>query len=648
MNSRGSDVEKLVLNIDGMELEIERGQGFAAVLADTPIKARDRIVGLTIEGVLHDIHQPIHKGGATRLVMVDSEAGLHILRHSTSHIMAQAVRHLFPEVKLAIGPSIKDGYYYDFDFQEPISAQDLERVEEEMLKIVGEDQRFERFTQPRDEALRLYRSQDESYKVELIEDLGEEQELSFYRNGDFVDLCRGPHLPSTGFAGALKLLSIAGAYWRGDERNPMLTRIYGTSFFDAKALKSYLLRIEEAKRRDHRRLGKELELFSFHEEGPGFAFWLPKGMVVKNILLDFWREEHERAGYVEVQTPIILKKDLWVRSGHWENYRENMYTTQIDEIPFAIKPMNCPGGMLIYKERIHSYRDFPMRVGEVGLVHRHEKSGVLHGLFRVRSFTQDDAHIFMLPSQIKEEIIKVIQLTERIYSIFGFPYHLELSTRPEKSIGTDEQWELATRGLEDALKELEKDYEVKPKEGAFYGPKIDFHLEDCLGRLHQCATIQLDMSFPERFDLAYIDHEGKERRPVVIHRTVLGSMERFIGILVEHYGGRFPLWLSPTQVVVMPITRDHVEHANGIYMRLREEGFRVEIDDRNEKLGYKMREAEVKKIPYIVVIGAKEMETGTVSVRKGGRKDLGDMELEGFLALIKDEVEKKTGQDKLK
>jgi len=606
------------------------------------VKDKARVIGAVIEGVFFDIHQPITEGGAVRLVTVDSEEALNILRHSTSHIMAQAVKRLYPDVKLAIGPSIKDGYYYDFDFNDPISSQDLDRIEEEMRTIVEEDQKFERFTKSRDEALQIYKGQDETYKVALIEDLDEEQELSFYRNGDFVDLCRGPHLPSTGYAKVFRLLNIAGAYWRGDERNPMLTRIYGTSFFQPKSLKTYLLRIEEAKKRDHRRLGRDLELFSFHEEGPGFAFWLPKGVVLKNNLLDFWRKEHERAGYVEVQTPIILKKDLWVRSGHWDNYRENMYITEIDEVPFAIKPMNCPGGMLIYKERIRSYRDFPMRVGEVGLVHRHEKSGVLHGLFRVRSFTQDDAHIFMLPSQIKDEIIKVIQLTERIYSFFGFPYHLELSTRPEQSIGTDEQWDLATKGLEDALKELGKSYEIRPKEGAFYGPKIDFHLEDCLGRLHQCATIQLDMSLPERFDLSYIDNEGKEQRPVVIHRTVLGSLERFIGILIEHYGGRFPIWLAPTQIVVMPITRDHAEHAAEVFESLKSEGLRAEIDDRNEKLGYKMREAEVKKIPYIVVIGAKEMETGTVSVRKSGRKDLGSMKLPELLALMKDEIEKRS------
>ena len=641
-------MDKLSLKFDGTDVTLESGQSLASVIDDLPVKASDRVIGLIVDGILYDLHQPILRGGAARLVYTETDEGLDILRHSTSHIMAQAVKRLFPKTKLAIGPSIRDGYYYDFDFGDPISSQDLERIEEEMLKIVEEDQKFERFTKSRVEALELYRKQEEGYKVELIEDLGAEQELSFYRNGDFVDLCRGPHLPSTGYAKAFKLLNIAGAYWRGDERNPMLTRIYGTSFFQPKSLKTYLKRIEEAKKRDHRRLGRDLELFSFHEEGPGFAFWLPKGMVLKNELLDFWRKEHEKAGYVEVQTPIILKKDLWVMSGHWENYRENMYTTRIDETPFAIKPMNCPGGMLIYKEKIRSYRDFPMRVGEVGLVHRHEKSGVLHGLFRVRSFTQDDAHIFMLPSQIKDEIIRVIQLTERIYSVFGFPYHLELSTRPDKSIGTDEQWEFATKGLEDALKELGKSYEIRPKEGAFYGPKIDFHLEDCLGRLHQCGTIQLDMAFPERFDLTYIDHQGKEQRPVVIHRTVLGSMERFIGILIEHYGGRFPLWLAPIQVVVMPITRDHVEYAAGVYESLAAEGLRVEMDDRNQKLGYKMREAEVKKVPYIVVVGAKEIETETVSVRKGGKKDLGTMKLVELIVVMRDELENMTVQDELK
>jgi threonyl-tRNA synthetase len=632
----------LNLKFRDMEVEIESGGSFSSVLSDLSLKGKEKLVGLRLDDVLHDLHMPIKSGGNAEPVYIDSEAGLHILRHSTSHILAQAVKHLFPRVKLAIGPSIKDGFYYDFDFQEPISLQDLERIEEEMGKIVAEDQHFERFVKSRKDALSFYKMAGEAYKIELIDDLGDEVELSFYKNGDFVDLCRGPHLPSTGYVKAYKLLNIAGAYWRGDERNPMLTRIYGTSFFQDKSLRSYLSKIEEAKRRDHRKLGKELELFSFHEEGPGFAFWLPKGVVLRNVLLDFWREKHRAAGYVEVQTPIILRKELWELSGHWENYRNNMYVTEIDGSPFAIKPMNCPGGMLLYKEKIHSYRDFPLRVGEVGLVHRHEKSGVLHGLFRVRSFTQDDAHIFILPSQIKEEIIRVIELTEQIYEVFGFPYHLELSTRPDKSIGTDEQWDYATGGLEEALKEHGKGYEVRPKEGAFYGPKIDFHLEDCLGRLHQCGTIQLDMFFPERFDLTYVSRKGKEERPVVIHRTVLGSIERFIGILIEHYGGRFPLWLAPEQVVVMPITEKHVTAAASSLKQLRDEGFRAEMDDRNEKLGYKMREAEVKKIPYIVVIGQKEIETDTISVRKGGGKDMGSLSMGRFINLIKEEVESKS------
>ncbi|UCB47515.1 MAG: threonine--tRNA ligase [Spirochaetota bacterium] len=634
----------MILKFKDKEVEIESGKSFSSVFPDLAFKDKEKIVGLFINGILYDLHMPIKNSGTIEPVYVDSEESLHILRHSTSHIMAQAVKHLFPHVKLAIGPSIKDGFYYDFDFQETISPQDLKQIEEEMRRIIDEDQHFERFVKPRKDALSLYKKESEEYKLELINDLGEEEEITFYRNGDFIDLCRGPHIPSTGYIKAYKLLNIAGAYWRGDERNPMLTRIYGTSFFQEKLLTSYLVKIEEAKRRDHRKLGKELELFSFHDEGPGFAFWLPKGVVLRNILLDFWREEHRKAGYVEVQTPLILKKDLWIQSGHWENYRDNMYITEIDESPFAIKPMNCPGGMLLYKEKIHSYRDFPMRVGEVGLVHRHEKSGVLHGLFRVRSFTQDDAHIFMLPSQIKEEIIRVIELTERIYEVFGFPYHIELSTRPDKSIGTDEQWDLATKGLEDALIEHGKGYELRPKEGAFYGPKIDFHLEDCLGRFHQCGTIQLDMSLPERFDLNYISSKGKEERPVVIHRTVLGSIERFIGILIEHYGGRFPLWLAPVQVVVMPITEKHVEAAGSAFNRLNDEGIRAELDDRNEKLGYKMREAEVKKIPYIVVMGQKEIESDTVSVRKGGGIDMGPLEMDGFVDLLKQETESKKKQ----
>jgi len=633
-------VEKISLNLGGNKIEIEKGRTFSEILSHTGDGYKKNIVGLLVGETLFDVHTPITATGKAVPVTFDSDRGLHILRHSTSHVMAQAVRHLFPGVKLAIGPSIKDGFYYDFDFMQQISMEDLTRIENEMERIIEENQPFRRFVMSREEAIRFFEKNGEIYKVELISDLEDDVEISFYQNGDFIDLCRGPHLPSTGYIKAFKLLNVAGAYWRGDERNPMLTRIYGTAFPSNEMLEKYLKRVEEAKRRDHRKLGKELELFSFHEEGPGFPFWLPKGVILRNVLLDFWRREHRKAGYVEVQTPILLKKELWVTSGHWENYRENMYITQIESDPFAIKPMNCPGGMLIYKEKKHSYRDFPMRVAEIGLVHRHEKSGVLHGLFRVRSFTQDDAHIFMLPSQIEEEIVKVIELTDRIYSVFGFSYHLELSTRPKKSIGTDEQWEMATRGLEMALKKLNKEYKVNPGEGAFYGPKIDFHLEDCLGRLYQCATIQLDMSFPERFDLTYVNEKGEEERPVVIHRTVLGSIERFIGILVEHYGGRFPLWLSPLQVVVMSITKDHVQKAEEVYKSISEDGFRVELDDRNEKLGYKMRDAETNKVPCIVVIGEREIQNNTVSVRMGGGKQLGSMKLGELINILKEKEQK--------
>lgn len=626
---------KIILN--GSEIDVEKGESFAELLKHHAVKNSENIIGVVIEGELFDMHAPIHTGGKAEPIRNTSREAQDILRHSTSHVMAQAVQHLYPDVRLAIGPAIKNGFYYDFDFKDPLSSEELEKIEEEMERIVKEDQKFTRFVKSRDDAVEFFKERGEDYKVELIRELGDNEEISFYQNGDFIDLCRGPHLPSTGIIKAFKLVNLAGAYWHGDERNPMLTRIYGTSFFTEKELRSHLAQIEEARKRDHRKLGRELDLFSMHEEGPGFAFWLPKGVVLKNLLVDFWRDEHRKAGYVEVQTPIILKKDLWVRSGHWDNYRENMYITEIDEYPFAIKPMNCPGGMLIYKETIRSYRDFPMRVGELGLVHRHEKSGVLHGLFRVRSFTQDDAHIFMTPDQIEEEVIRVILLTDRIYSVFGFDYFLELSTRPEKSIGTDPQWEAATEGLENALKTLGKEYKVNPGEGAFYGPKIDFHLEDCLGRLYQCATIQLDMSLPERFNLIFINREGREERPVVIHRTVLGSLERFIGILIEHFGGRFPLWLAPVQVVVLSITKDHIPRTKEVYEQLLDRGFRAEIDDRNEKLGYKMREAEVNKIPYIVVIGNREVEEGTLSVRKGGGKDQGSFRFENFTDLLEEE-----------
>ncbi len=627
---------KIELIFKNDKVSINEGSAIKDIIDDLPV-SKNRLIAIYISNRIYDFHTPIDRGGMVLPVYMDDPKGLEILRHSTSHVMAQAVKHLFTDVKLAIGPAIKDGFYYDFDFSDKLTSDDLPKIEEEMKKIIDEDQSFERYTMSRSEAVDYFKKKGEVYKVELIETLEEGEEISFYKNGDFVDLCRGPHLPSTSYIKAFKLLNVAGAYWHGDERNPMLTRIYGTAFFDKKDLKKYLYMIEEAKKRDHRKLGKELDLFSFHDEGPGFPFWLPNGIVIKNTLLDYWREEHRNAGYVEVQTPVLLKKDLWVKSGHWDNYRENMYITEIDDYPFAIKPMNCPGGMLIYKEKIHSYRDLPMRVAEVGHVHRHEKSGVLQGLFRVRAFTQDDAHIFMLPSQIEEEIIGVIELTDRIYSKFGFNYTLELSTRPEKSIGTDEQWDITTRGLENALIKVGKKYSVSPGEGAFYGPKIDFHLEDCLGRLHQCATIQVDMSLPERFDLTYIDSDGTEKRPVVIHRAILGSLERFIGILVEHYGGRFPVWLSPVQVVIMPITERHIDASKDIYNSMFRAGLRVELDSRNEKLGYKMREAELKKVPYIVVVGDREIENKTISVRKSGKKDLGSFTVNDFINRVSDE-----------
>ena len=631
--------DTLILQHEGTSVELGQGHTIAEVL--NRFGLNKDVIAVLVGDVLYDLHTPVTTAGALVPIRPGNERALDVLRHSTSHVMAQAVRRLFPGVKLAIGPAIKDGFYYDFEFRDQVSLEDFSRIEEEMRRIIEENQTFERFIMTREQALEFFEKRSESYKVELINGLEAGAQISLYRNGDFVDLCRGPHIPSTGFIKAYKVLSLAGAYWRGDERNQMLTRLYGTSFFDDKSLVSYITRLEEARKRDHRKLGRELELFSFHDEGPGFAFWLPNGMVLRNLLLDFWRKEHRAAGYVEVQTPILLKKDLWVQSGHWENYRENMYTTDIDESPFAIKPMNCPGGMLIYKEKMHSYRELPIKYAEVGLVHRHEKSGVLQGLFRVRSFTQDDAHIFMLPGQIEEEIIKVIELTDRVYSIFGFDYHLELSTRPQRTIGTDEQWEAATRGLENALKKFGKQYKVNPGEGAFYGPKIDFHLEDCLGRLHQCATIQLDMGLPERFDLTFVNSKGAEERPVVIHRTVLGSIERFIGILIEQFAGRFPLWLSPVQVAVLPITERQIGHAKMIADALVREEYRVQLDDRSEKLGYKMREAETKKIPYIVVIGEKEAGGGTLAVRKGGGKEQGSFTLEQFVAHLRGEVERK-------
>ena len=566
---------------------------------------------------------------------------LRTLRHSASHVLAQAVKRLFPDTKLAIGPAIDNGFYYDFDTEHPFTPEDLEALEKEMKKIVKENLKIERFELPREEALALMKEKNEPYKVELIEDLPDDAVISFYKQGEFTDLCAGPHVRYTSKVKAYKLLNVAGAYWRGSEKNKMLQRIYGTAFLNKQDLEDYLNMLEEAKKRDHRKIGKELGLFTIMEEGPGFPFFLPKGMIVKNTLIDYWREIHTKAGYHEIATPMMLNKDLWIRSGHWEHYQENMYTTEIDEQQFAIKPMNCPGGILVYKQGLHSYRDLPLRIGELGLVHRHEKSGALHGLMRVRCFTQDDAHIFMTKDQIKDEIKNVVKLIDEVYSMFGFQYHVELSTRPEDSMGSDEDWENATAALEAALKEMELDFVVNEGDGAFYGPKIDFHLEDCLGRTWQCGTIQLDFQLPEKFELEYTGADGEKHRPVMIHRVVFGSIERFIGILIEHFAGAFPAWLAPVQVKVLPVSEHHVEYSTSVVETLRQHGIRVELDDRNEKIGYKIREAQLQKIPYMMILGDKEAEANNITVRSRKEGDLGSASLDEFIQKLQAEIKEK-------
>ncbi|MDI3534557.1 MAG: threonyl-tRNA synthetase [Thermosediminibacterales bacterium] len=592
-------------------------------------------------GKLVDLDYSLTESGNLEILTFDDPEGKDVYRHSTSHIMAQAVKRIFPDVKLGIGPSIEDGFYYDFDLDYTLSPEDFEKIEKEMKNIIKEDLPFERFTLSRTEALKVMNEKGEIYKVELINDLPEDSEISFYKQGEFVDLCAGPHVPSTGRIKAFKLMSVAGAYWRGNEKNKMLQRIYATSFPKKSELDEYVHRIEEAKKRDHRKLGKELDLFSIHEEGPGFPFFHPKGMILRNVLEDFWRKEHRRRGYQEIKTPIILHEDLWKQSGHWDHYKENMYFTNIDEQGYAVKPMNCPGSMLLYKRKMHSYRDLPLRVGELGLVHRHELSGVLHGLMRVRCFTQDDAHIFMLPSQITDEIIGVIDLADYIYKIFGFSYHVELSTRPENSMGSEELWEKATNALREALEIKGMDYKVNEGDGAFYGPKIDFHLKDSIGRTWQCGTIQLDFLMPERFDLTYIGADGEKHRPVMIHRTIFGSIERFIGILIEQYAGAFPLWLSPVQVKILPITDKHHEYAEKVKSTLEAKGLRVEVDPRNEKVGYKIREAQVEKVPYMLIVGDKEMESNTVSVRSREKGEIGSQKVDEFLKNALEQIDNK-------
>ena len=591
-----------------------------------------------VDGELVDLRTVVDKDCNLNILTFESEGGAWAFHHTTSHIMAQAIKRLYPGVKLAIGPSVADGFYYDVDSETPLTAEDLVKIEAEMKKIVKEALPITRFTKSREEAIAYFKEKEEPYKVELIEDLPEDAEISFYQQGEFVDLCAGPHLMSTKPVKAFKLTSLAGAYWRGSEKNKMLTRIYGTSFTKKADLEEYLNRMEEAKKRDHRKLGKELGLFMMREEGPGFPFFLPKGMVLKNTLLDYWREIHRKNGYVEISTPIMLSRHLWETSGHWDHYKENMYTTVIDDTDFAIKPMNCPGGILVYQSEPRSYRDLPLRMGELGLVHRHEKSGQLHGLMRVRCFTQDDAHIFMMPEQIRDEIKGVARLIDEVYQLFGFKYHVELSTRPEDSMGSDEDWEMATEARRGALDDLGLPYVVNEGDGAFYGPKIDFHLEDSIGRTWQCGTIQLDFQLPLRFNCEYIGADGEKHRPIMIHRVAFGSIERFIGILIEHFAGAFPTWLSPVQVKVLPISDKYMEYGEKVKAALEVANIRTEIDTRAEKIGYKIREARLQKIPYMLVVGAKEEEENTVSVRSRFAGDEGAKSLDDFIAAITEEI----------
>ena len=622
----------------------EYGQSMAVIDV-----ARDLSEGLAraatcakVDGEVKDLRTVLDKDCELEILTFDSEEGKGAFNHTASHIMAQAVKRLYPETRLAIGPSIANGFYYDLDRETPFTTEDLEKIEAAMKKIVKEDLKLERFTRSRDEAVAYFKEKEEPYKVELVEDLPEGEEISFYSQGEFTDLCAGPHLMSTKAVKAFKLTSLAGAYWRGDEKNKMLTRIYGVAYPKKSELDDYLHMMEEARKRDHRKLGRELGLFMMSDEGPGFPFFLPKGMELKNTLLDYWRKLHREKGYVEVSTPIILSRHLWENSGHWDHYKNNMYTTVIDEEDYAVKPMNCPGGMLVYKSEPRSYKDLPIRMGELGLVHRHEKSGQLHGLMRVRCFTQDDAHIFMTPEQIRDEIKGVAQLIDEVYSLFGFKYHVELSTRPEDSMGSDEDWEMATEGLRGALDDMGLDYIVNEGDGAFYGPKIDFHLEDSIGRTWQCGTIQLDMQMPQRFDLEYTGADGEKHRPIMIHRVAFGSIERFIGILIEHFAGAFPTWLAPVQVKVLPISDKHMDYAQKVYEALEAAGIRSEIDTRAEKIGYKIREAQVNKIPYMLVVGGKEEETGKVSVRSRFAGDEGQKDLAAFIEDIQKEIADKT------
>lgn len=626
---------------DGSAKEYAAGTTLGEAVKQLSNSLAKKVLAANVNGELTDLREELVDGSEVAFLTFEDEGGKHTLRHTASHILAQAVKRLWPEAKLAIGPAIDKGFYYDIDMEHTLTPEDLGKIEKEMSRIVKENLPITKSVMPRQEAIEFFKAKNEDYKVELIQDLPEDAVISCYSQGDFIDLCAGPHVASTGKVKAFKLQSIAGAYWRGDEKNKMLQRIYGTAFEKKEELDAYLHMLEEAAKRDHRKLGKELGLFVIKEEGPGFPFFLPKGMALRNELENFWREVHHEFEYEEIRTPIILNKQLWETSGHWFHYRENMYTTIIDEEEYAIKPMNCPGGILVYQNEMHSYRDFPLRYAELGLVHRHELSGALHGLFRVRAFTQDDAHVFMLPSQMQSELMKVIELFDRIYSQFGLKYHVELSTKPDNAMGDDAIWEAATEALRNAIEAKGIPYVINPGDGAFYGPKLDYHIEDSLGRTWQCGTIQLDMNLPERFQIEYVGEDGQKHRPIMIHRACFGSMERFIGILTEHYAGAFPTWMAPVQVKILPISEKHVEYAKELAKQMHQDYVRVEVDDRSEKIGYKIRQAQMAKVPYMLVVGDKEVEEGTVNVRKHGGDELGSVPFEEFFNSIKIEIKER-------
>ena len=626
---------------DGSAKEYAAGTTLGEAVKKLSNSLAKKVLAANVNGELTDLREELVDGSEVAFLTFEEDGGKHTLRHTASHVMAQAVKRLWPEAKLAIGPAIDKGFYYDIDMEHTLTPEDLTKIEKEMSRIVKENLPITKSVMSRQEAIEFFKSKNEDYKVELIEDLPEDAVISCYAQGDFVDLCAGPHVASTGKVKAFKLQSIAGAYWRGDEKNKMLQRIYGTAFEKKEELDAYLHMLEEAAKRDHRKLGKELGLFVIKEEGPGFPFFLPKGMALRNELENFWREVHHDFEYDEIRTPIILNKQLWETSGHWDHYRENMYTTIIDDEEYAIKPMNCPGGILVYQNEMHSYRDLPLRYAELGLVHRHELSGALHGLFRVRAFTQDDAHVFMLPEQMQSELMKVIELFDCIYSQFGLKYHVELSTKPDNAMGDDAIWEAATEALRNAIEAKGIDYVINPGDGAFYGPKLDYHIEDSLGRTWQCGTIQLDMNLPERFNVEYIGEDGQKHRTIMIHRACFGSMERFIGILTEHYAGAFPTWMAPVQVKVLPISEKHVEYANQLAKQMRHDYVRVEVDDRNEKIGYKIRQAQMEKVPYMLVVGDKEMEDNSVNVRKHGGDELGTVPFDEFFNSIKIEIKER-------